>query len=339
MDLKLKRLWLQSFLPHYRSKWRCQTDVLNYWLTKALSEFQFSSDGVMPVAKNKHGLTLFGFTNIARDRRLLIKSRPDLKSINGKYFRLMLDIVTRYYFPHLQPNLCPMNIKGANKNQIYMEGFHGQHRESLALLDNSDIRPGFLDTFFVQPSDVIIDVGAFIGFGALATSKLNYLGKIISVEADARCFSLLKQNLIANRSDVVVPVNAAVWSESGLKMNLASGGTQANSLIPDVVMDAVHKHKEQSVLTKTIDDIVDEHGLKSVDMISLTINGAEPNALRGALNTIKRYRPRLRFAGWYLRDGESVASLCKPFLEELGYDVLVSNNNGVLACPSEELRL
>ena len=337
MDITLKRLWLQSFLPQYRRKWRAQTEVLNYWLSKTQDEFQFLSEDVVPVAKNNCGLRLYGFKNAARDKRLLIKSRFDLNAKDSMYFRLMLDIVTRYYFPHLQPNLCPMNIQGADKNQSYMEGFHGQHREALALLASSDTRPGFAETFFVQPSDVIIDAGAFIGFGALATSKLNYRGKTISVEADAKCFSLLSQNVIANNSDVIIPVNAAIWDESGIKMNLASGGTQANSLISAVVKDAVHNHKDQSVSTKTIDDIVDEHDLKSVDMISLTINGAEPNALRGALKTIKKHRPRLRFAGWYVRNGKSVASVCKPLLEELGYHVLINHNNGVMACALEKL--
>jgi FkbM family methyltransferase len=337
MDFTLKRLWLQSFLPHYRARWRAQTEVLNYWLAKAQDEFQFSSDGVVPVAKNNCGLTLYGFKNAARDKRLLIKSRFNSRSKDSTYFRLMLDIVTRYYFPHLQPTLCPMNIQDADKHQSYMEGFHGQHREAFALLASPEISPSFTDTFIVQPSDVIIDVGAFIGFGALATSKLNYRGKTISVEADANCFTLLSQNVIANGSKVVVPVNAAIWNESGIKMNLASGGTQANSLIPEVVEDAVHNHKDQSVITKTIDDVVDEYDLKSVDMISLTINGAEPNALKGGLNTINKYRPRLRFAGWYVRNGKSVASVCKPLLEELGYQVLINQNNGVMACALEKL--
>lgn len=337
MDLTLKRLWLQSFLPQYRTRWRAQTEVLNYWLDKTEDEFQFSYDGAVPVAKNNSGLTLYGFKNAARDKRLLIKSQFDSRSKDSAYFRLMLDIVTRYYFPHLQPTLCPMNIQGADKNQSYMEGFHGQHREALALLASPEISSSFTDTFVVQPSDVIIDVGAFIGFGALATSKLNYRGTTISVEADANCFSLLSQNVIANGSNVVVPVNAAIWEESGIKMNLASGGTQANSLIPEVVEDAVHNHKDQSVHTKTIDDVVDEYDLKSVDMISLTINGAEPNALKGGLNTIKKYRPRLRFAGWYVRDGKSVASVCRPLLEELGYQVLINHNNGVMACAIEKL--
>ncbi len=148
MDLTLKRLWLQSFLPQYRTRWRAQTEVLNYWLDKTEDEFQFSYDGAVPVAKNNSGLTLYGFKNAARDKRLLIKSQFDSRSKDSAYFRLMLDIVTRYYFPHLQPTLCPMNIQGADKNQSYMEGFHGQHREALALLASSDTRPGFAETFF-----------------------------------------------------------------------------------------------------------------------------------------------------------------------------------------------
>ena len=33
----------------------------NYWLAKTQDEFQFSSDGVVPVAKNNNGLILHGF--------------------------------------------------------------------------------------------------------------------------------------------------------------------------------------------------------------------------------------------------------------------------------------
>ena len=72
-------------------------------------------------------------------------------------------------------------------------------------------------------------------------------------------------------------------------------------------------------------------------MISLTINGAEPNAIMGAQKTLKKYRPRLRFAGWYKIGDRTVASICKPMLEEIGYYVATSKNNGVLACAAEGL--
>ena len=50
------------------------------------------------------------------------------------------------------------------------------------------------------------------------------------VEADESVLAL-SQNVTANDSDVVVPVNAAIWDESGMWPNLASGRTQTNSLI------------------------------------------------------------------------------------------------------------
>ena len=77
----------------------------------------------------------------------------------------------------------------------------------------------------------------------------------------------------------------------------------------------------KTVFTKTIDDIVDELQLDNVDAVSLTINGAEPNAIMGAQKTLKKYRPRLRFAGWYKIGDRTVASICKPMLEEIGYYV------------------
>ena len=77
----------------------------------------------------------------------------------------------------------------------------------------------------------------------LAISKLNYRGKIISVEADASCFSLLRQNVTANGSEVVVPVNAAIWDESGHKNDRRLAGRKVNSLISEVVKDAVNNQK------------------------------------------------------------------------------------------------
>ena len=74
MNITTKRLWLQSFLPHYRRKWRLQTEVFNYWLNRVAEDFHFSMDGEVPIAENKCGLLLRGFGNADRDNRLVIKT-------------------------------------------------------------------------------------------------------------------------------------------------------------------------------------------------------------------------------------------------------------------------
>lgn len=338
MDLLTKRLWLQSLVPHYRSKWCAQTEVFNYWLNQVVEEFHFSMDGRVPIAKNKTGLVLRGFDNVARDKRLAIKTQFEKISKNIEYFRLMSDIVTRYYFPHLQPTVSPMIFGNPTVDQSYMEGFHGQHREAFDLSKNVKANNLLGEVFRVKKTDIILDVGSFIGFGALATSKHNPNGKIISIEADGDCYELLRKNVEDNDAKLIVPINAAVWNESGVEKSLASGGTQANSLLPHVIKQSTQNHSYKLVLTKKIDDIVEELKLENVDMISLTINGAEPEAIMGAQKTLKKYRPRLRFAGWYKIGDRTVASICKPMLKEIGYHVAVSKNNGVLACAVEDLQ-
>ena len=69
-------------------------------VNQAVEEFHFSMDGRVPIAKTK-GFSLRGFGNVARDKRLAIKTQFEKRSKNIEYFRLMSDIVTRYYFPHL----------------------------------------------------------------------------------------------------------------------------------------------------------------------------------------------------------------------------------------------
>ena len=72
-------------------------------------------------------------------------------------------------------------------------------------------------------------------------------------------------------------------------------------------------------------------------MISLTLNGAEVEALIGAEKTLTNLRPRLRIAGWYQRDNEFICDICKRYLEKLNYFVYIGARRGVLAVPKEKL--
>ena len=86
-----------------------------------------------------------------------------------------------------------------------------------------------------------------------------------------------------------------------------------------------------------MDSIVNNNNLKKVDMISITLNGAEVEALLGAELTLSKFRPRLRLAGWYQRDNKFISDICKSYLENFNYHVYVGARRGVLAVPRERI--
>ena len=313
--------------------------MLRHWLGVASTEFTFERYDGRPVAIRKDGLKLVGMDNSSRELILFLKLGKNFSigNMHKDYFRILTDIVVRFYFPHLLPHKCPLNIPNPSHSQAYMEGFHGQHRDGIVQIQDLQLREVLAREFTPSSGDIIIECGSFIGFGALAVSPLLKTGKIFAIEAGSECFEILSSNISINGIKNIKPVNAAIWSTSGAKMELASGGVQANSLIPHIVADVTKDYKSQAILTKTIDQLVDELKLTKVDMISLTINGAEPEALAGAQNTIKKMRPRIRLAGWYEINGQRISRICEEMLNKHNYFVFVGPRNGLMAIPKEKL--
>ena len=50
---------------------------------------------------------------------------------------------------------------------------------------------------------------------------------------------------------------------------------------------------EQDVFTVSLDEILEEYGIKHIDIVKMDIEGAELKALEGAQNTIMNYKPKL----------------------------------------------
>ena len=78
-----------------------------------------------------------------------------------------------------------------------------------------------------------------------------------------------------------------------------------NTLLDSLVMEDRYwgnQISEIDVELITIDELVEELTLDRVDFIKMDIEGAERNALRGAAETIKRFRPKLAIATENLLD-------------------------------------
>ncbi|MEZ5670383.1 MAG: FkbM family methyltransferase [Alphaproteobacteria bacterium] len=239
-------------------------------------------------------------------------------------FRLARDVVTRFAFPHMRPDLKPGGRRGA----AGLDGFHGQHKDAIADLTDPHVREQLMHAFAPKPGDVVLDCGSFLGFGALRMAQDAPGGRVIAVEASRACFARLESNVARNASGGVVARHAAIWStEETRALNVTAA--QANSLIAEIQ----DSDRAEPTPTATVDGLVRDHGLQRLDMLSLTLNGAEVEALAGATATLRDLRPRVRAAGWYRRDGRLIAEIVKPVLQRAGYTVHVGPHGNVLAVP------
>ncbi|MEQ8667349.1 MAG: FkbM family methyltransferase [Rhodospirillales bacterium] len=313
---------LKLCIPGYRARWKRRSQCLLDHFNEHAPRLTFGEeDGVPFLANEEKGLKLYGFWNDPKSDGHYRLIRPYIPAaVPESHFRLFKDYVNRYIYPHMRPDL---DVVGYTPDQ--MAGMHGQHKDSIQNLPAAH-RQELIDAFTPRAGDVIINCGAFIGFGDIRLAESVTRGRIIAVEASRECFEFLQRNLDASGASVVTPIHRAVWNTI-TTMELESDFAQANTLVGEV-----HKGRyTQEVETITIDRIVGDHGLKKLDMISLTLNGAEIEALDGATNALQTFKPRVRLAGWYTRDGKRIADHVRPVLERFGYRVFVGPRGNVLA--------
>ena len=316
-------VFAKLLVPGYRTKWHRKCVAMIDHVNEIASKLEFGKDDEVPWIESRvEGLRFHGFWTEDGKGEIFDIIQPYLTdSITRPYFRLILDYVNRYMYPHLRPDLKP---QGYTVDQMFL--FHGQHKDALAAQNFLSEINNINKVFIPKEDDVIINCGAYIGFGDLSLSKKIPKGKIISVEADRLCFSFLKKNLMFNKVKNVTPMNRAIWNTQ-TELTFHTSYAQANSLIKEIQdWDGAY-----SVKTITIDELVEEQDLNSVSMLSLTLNGAEVEALEGAAETISRFKPRIRLAGWYKRDGKLICDLTKAQLESYGYKVYIGPRNGVCA--------
>ena len=155
----------------------------------------------------------------------------------------------------------------------------------------------------VRPGDIVIDGGAHVGTFTDEALRRG-AAKVIAVEPEpvnAECFRRnFKKEIGEGR---VVLLEKGVWSsETTLELSVAKDNSGMNSFVID---QGANTSKISVPLTR-IDTIVRELGLARVDFIKLDIEGAEREALKGGMETMRQFRPRLMLEMYHREDDRQV---------------------------------
>ena len=155
------------------------------------------------------------------------------------------------------------------------------------------------DIVAVEKGDVVLDVGACWGDTAMYfASKTGSEGKVFSFEFIPNNIKLFKLNISFNPTliDQIELVSQPVSDNSGQTIYFKDHGPGS------IVKFEPFLEQSGSSTTVSIDDFVKSKHIKTIDFIKMDIEGAETLALEGAIETIKKFRPKLAIAIYHSMD-------------------------------------
>lgn len=133
--------------------------------------------------------------------------------------------------------------------------------------------------------DIIIDVGANIGWYSLLLDHMEYgPGVIYAFEPNSLNYSLLKYNISLNGASKIVAVNKAVSDRNGKATlyNYGDNNLGRHSMLP------LFKGSSEKITTITLDKFIKKNNDKKIiKLIKIDVEGYELPVLLGAKNVLE----------------------------------------------------
>ncbi|MGZ3693918.1 MAG: FkbM family methyltransferase [Bdellovibrionota bacterium] len=152
----------------------------------------------------------------------------------------------------------------------------------------------FLGPVRISAGDIVFDLGGNIGTTAALFSQLTgSMGKVYAFEPCVP--ETLLKNSSLNRLGNLEVFPLAVSDSCGLaRMSVGHSGMDSTLGQP------LGWHSEaKEVATTTLDHFIREQKIQRVDFVKMDIEGAEENALRGAEELIRRFRPKWSISSYH----------------------------------------
>jgi FkbM family methyltransferase len=159
---------------------------------------------------------------------------------------------------------------------------------------------------------VILDLGTNIGLTVIDFKNICPGAIIYGYEMDIENFELAKKNC-KNLADVYL-FNNAVWFEESILKYDKSVNVDAYKIDTNI------KNEQNTIEVKTIsiDNIIEEHKLKSIDYIKMDIEGAEYNIFQNGLEWLKRTK-QLKIEVHF---GEDIFKFIDEKLKQYGFKTM-----------------
>jgi FkbM family methyltransferase len=131
---------------------------------------------------------------------------------------------------------------------------------------------------FINPGDVVFDVGANIGLYTLPMSRaVGATGTVVSFEPDPDNLRILKHNIAANNCNNVLVMPFALGTEDG-EMDLYQVDSNRGYLS---FADLSGTGRSVKVRVRRGDNVLREQGIDKPSIVKIDVEGAEPLVISG----------------------------------------------------------
>lgn len=158
----------------------------------------------------------------------------------------------------------------------------------------------------VRPKDVVYDIGASVGYYTVLSSLLvGIRGRTLAFEPSPRCAAYLRQHVRINSLGNTTVFQAALGSREGTA-GFAPGRGLGNGRLAEGGSQTVDVHR--------LDNVVARERRKPTHL-RIDVEGDELQVLKGAQETLHRYRPMVFLS----THGQGERAACCQLLSEMGY--------------------
>jgi FkbM family methyltransferase len=219
----------------------------------------------------------------------------------------------RYFFAKQFMKVMAGPLKG------YLWTTRSSYEYILGDYEDPQVQETFLS--WLTPETVFYDLGANVGYYALLANRVISAGKIYAFEPIPASRAVFEQHIAINKKQLqhnnieILPFGISD-SEKEMSFSNNPGQQDGNTYIRS---SGNYTEAEDTVTVQcfSIDELV-ARGWAAPDVIKIDVEGAEYDVLRGAIQTLRKYRPAILLAthDYHL---PGVKDLCTRFLQELGY--------------------
>ncbi len=162
----------------------------------------------------------------------------------------------------------------------------------------------------ISPNDWVIDVGACEGF--FTRYAFHKKGNVCVIEAVPDLIEAIKLTLSYNKISGAVLVNGLLGNSSG------------SSLISIDLnhISISHESKEKGIPIRkfTLDELINQRVIPRIDFIKADVEGAELEVIKGAVNSILKYKPKISLAVYHrVEETRQLLDFCELHLPDYNW--------------------